>query len=234
MKSNIKYETREVKHVAGNKTGQYDASPKKAPMLLLLAGFAGVGKTTLAQRINTELNWKILNKDDLKRRRLAEGEEEMQAGWNAFDELFELIRQEAMIKGNSIIIDTSNEKPFIFANMLNMLEKMNSQQMHAHLKVVLCIADKETRIRRLNTRGSVFAPYIQKLPPIPEDSELEDHFKHLLDEDSELKNHFKHLLPKEAVFTVDTNLSLEDYAQHVVNEVLKDFSALSARNPALN
>ncbi len=150
------------------------------PILLLMAGFAGVGKTTLAKKLNESLGWKMLSKDDLKLERLKNGEEVEQAGWNAFNDLFELIKQKVIIDGESVIIDTSNEMPFIFDNIKQVQQQMEEHCIRGHLKVLLCFADKEIRERRLFERGSMFSPHVTELPTILDDSELLTRFNHLL------------------------------------------------------
>ena len=74
----------------GNSTGKAAGSA-----FLLMAGFAGAGKTTLATWLYEKLlqhkglEWRVLDKDNLKRNHLAEGEEPELAGWNAYEDLFD-------------------------------------------------------------------------------------------------------------------------------------------------
>src|SRR6185437_795618 len=83
------------------------------PTLVLMAGFAGAGKTTLATWLHKKFGWTILSKDQLKCARLAKGEEVNQAAEQAFEDLFLLIEKEVIKQGASVIVDTSNEKPFV-------------------------------------------------------------------------------------------------------------------------
>lgn len=198
----------------------------KAPTLVLMAGFAGAGKTTLAKRLSYWLGWEMLNKDDLKLQRLAQGtyieptdwdKFVEKAGWDAFEELLDLIEEKVVQKQQSIIIDTSNEKPFIFENVLQILEKVERIHIHARLQVVLCVANKETRTARLHRRRSVFEPYVHELPTILDDSELSERFKHLLD-DSELPERFKRL-PADDVLIVNTNPPLGTYDWKVLRAI---------------
>ncbi len=175
---------------------QHTNLTESAPKLILMAGFAGAGKTTLAKRLSYWLQWEVLNKDVLKLERLARGEEEEPAGWNAFKDLFEHIEKKVVEQGESVIIDTSNEKPFIFETIQQVLEQLRSMHIDAQLQVILCVATKETRTKRLNKRGSVFAPYVQKLPMILDDAELPERFKHL---------------PADRVQIVNTNPHLRTY-----------------------
>lgn len=151
----------------------------KAPTLILMAGFAGAGKTTLANRLSRRLNLEILNKDILKLKRLAQGEKEDLAGWNAFEELMQQIEENVMQQRKSVIIDTSNEKPFIYENVQHIVEQLQDMQINAQLHIILCVLNKKARLHRLKKRGSVFAPYVQTLPTVRDDAELRDRFKHL-------------------------------------------------------
>ena len=245
IEKTVAVEDREVRK---DQESRFLCLPKKVsePTLLLMAGFAGVGKTALAKKLNESLRWKMLSKDDLKLRRLKNGEEIEQAGWNAFDELFELI-EEVIIKGESVIIDTSNEHPFIFEHIMQILETMEKHRIRVHLKVLLCFADEENRTRRLHERGSMFFPHVKELPTILDDSKLLPHFNHLLFKEkktleypahhlngAELSERFYHFL-KDANLPEHCNDLLKDekLLEHF-NELLKDEEALKRVNLALH
>lgn len=205
---------------------------EKAPTLVLMAGFAGAGKTTLARRLSHWLRWETLNKDDLKLRRLAQGKDVKsedwnafveRAGWDAFVELFDLIQERVVQRHQSVIIDTSNEKPFIFENVLHVLEELEKLHIHARLKVILCVATKETRTARLLRRKSVFEPYVHELPTILDDAELPQRFKHLLD-DSELPQHIK----VDNVLIVNTNPPLGAYDWKVLRALTRSEEQMEA------
>lgn len=187
-------------YVPGNSESETAQVAHDAPTLVLMAGFAGAGKTTLAKRLEYWLGWEVLNKDEFKRQRLAQGEEVESAGWNAFEELFCQIKEKVIQQQKSVIIDTSNENPFIFEKVQEVLETLESRQIQAQFKVILCTATKETRTRRLLKRGSVFSPYVVELPAILDDSELPERFKHL---------------PVDKVFIVNTNPPLGAYDRKV-------------------
>lgn len=205
-----------------------------APVLVLMAGFAGAGKTTLATWLHQKFGWTILSKDQLKRTRLARGEEVGQAAEQAFEDLFMLIEEDVIKQGSSVIVDTSNEMPFVFNRILSVLEQITEERLRPHLKVVLCIANKETRTQRLYQRGSVFAPYVQDLPVIWDDSEILQLYHHLFSDDPQLfeelqrllndsdeLEHFK-CLPGAKTFIVNTCLPLEIYSQ-LIGEDLKSY-----------
>lgn len=188
-----------------------------APLLLLMAGFAGAGKTTLARLLCEQFECAMINKDDLKLERLARGNWSAmdeaartifieRAGWEAFEELLRLTR-EALLEKKSVIIDTSNEKPAIFDDIMELLALLREGEypVQPHLLIILCTATRETREQRLEQRGSVFKPYVHELPDVLDDSKLSERFSHLLQE--------KNLL------YVDTELPLQIYANHVLDLV---------------
>lgn len=180
---------------------------RKAPTLILMAGFAGAGKTTLARRLGYWLHWDVLSKDELKHDLLAKGEPEEQAAWDAFSELFRLLEQRVVEEKESVIVDTSNEKPFIFENVLCFLERLQRMGIDAQFFVLLCVTNKETRTQRIKKRGSVFAPYVQTLPTILDDEELPERFKHL---------------PSDRVFIVNTSAPLRTYDWKVLRLLLPE------------
>lgn len=154
--------------------------PESAPTLLLMAGFAGAGKTTLAEWLEKHLHWKLLNKDIYKKNHLQAGESLESASWKAFDDLFANIQKEVIDRQLPVIVDTSNEYPFIIENIKEIVEQMEQCRLQSCWKIILCVANKETRLRRLRKRGSEFKPFITTLPTVLEDSELNTRFQHLL------------------------------------------------------
>jgi deoxyadenosine/deoxycytidine kinase len=210
-------------------------TPEEAPiMLLLMAGFAGAGKTTLAEWLIKRLNkpepykWKILSKDQLQLNHLLLGEEVKQAGWNAFEDLFRHLKEEVLMQGKSVIIDTSNEHPFVLKNILQVMKQLEQHHIRPYLKVILCIANKETRTRRLRERGSEFEPFVKDLPDIVDDSELEKCFKHLL-EGFPLPEHFNHSSDHISIVDIQKGLAINttppvDVYGKFVLEKLKSFA----------
>lgn len=210
--------------------------PEEAPMLLLMAGFAGAGKTTLAKWLIEQLDksaasygsesskWKILSKDHLKLHHLRLGEEVKQAGWNAFEDLFKNLKEEVFEKRKSVIIDTSNEHPFVLDHIIQVMRQLEQHHIRPYLRVILCVANKETRANRLRERGSEFSPFVENLPEIVDDSELEDRFGHLL-EGFPLPEHFKRFsenMPFVKIqrgLAINTTLQVEVYGEFVLKSL---------------
>ena len=206
--------------------------------LWLMAGFAGAGKTTLARWLVDQLEeeengrWEVLNRDELKKRRMRLREQEARAGYYAFEELGRLVRQKVIIQGKAVIVDTSNERPFIAENINKMLQQMENHHLQLKLKVILCFANEETRTRRLQARGSAFAPYVQTLPDILDDFQWISRFHHLFASDDAVLEEFENLLNnpahlehlqypvnlKQKAIIVNTNPPFETYAPHVWQE----------------
>ncbi|HEY0756564.1 MAG TPA: hypothetical protein VGD98_21610, partial [Ktedonobacteraceae bacterium] len=155
-------------------------------------------KTTFANWLNKKLDWEMLSKDDLKYDRLANGEAEEEAGWRAFDDLIGKIHDRAIKKRKSAIIDTSNEKPFVYEDMIKVLKQAEQGRAPIHLKTILCVASKQTRTTRIHNRGSVFAPYVEKLPDILDNSKLPERFQHFLAEDPALLKQIRELAEDES------------------------------------
>jgi predicted kinase len=207
-----------------------------------MTGFAGAGKTDLARKLHRELGWKMLSKDDLKREHLAGGEAKEQAGWKAFEDLFQLA-EKTLMSGESAIIDTSNEKPFIFERIQEMLQNLASLHIHPCLLILFCLADKSTRSERLKKRGSVLAPYENELPAVLDDSELLPRFEHLFlhdfkalaqlrslsDNPSEL-DHFIYF-PGDEALIINTTPPLETYAEKIRKEII-DFKTARGQDKA--
>lgn len=181
-------------------------------MLLLMAGFAGAGKTTLAKWVSEKLqelgifDWDMLNKDHLKLERLEAGEGVEQAGREAFDELVAQIKRHVLIQKTSVIIDTSNENPFVFNNVTDILKQQEFYHIQPSLMVILCVANKETRTRRLKKRGSEFEPFVKDLPEILDDAELTRCFSHLL----------KNVPIKEQLFQPSDRVSVQEIENGLV------------------
>jgi len=84
-------------------------------MLIVMGGFAGSGKSTIAGRLSTELRIPRLNSDvigeSIRRSRAIEGRDQINAYWIAYDVLFALC-EDFLTTSGSVIVDTSMGWPF--------------------------------------------------------------------------------------------------------------------------
>jgi predicted kinase len=125
----------------------------KQPVLALMAGLPGVGKTTLAKYLEGTLSWNVIDKDTIKDVLLDTVHiSEEQAGRAAFEVAFGLLK-DALISGHSAILDSSALHPFIVDGALRLCDELRHEPgMQIQLKVVLCEVDNEIRQHRLQTR----------------------------------------------------------------------------------
>jgi predicted kinase len=125
----------------------------KKPVLALMAGLPGVGKTTLATYLGQTLAWNVIDKDTIKDALLdrIHMPEEM-AGRAAFEVAFGLLR-DSLTSGRSAILDSSALHPFIVDSALQLCNELREEPgSNIQLKVVLCEVNDEIRLHRLQTR----------------------------------------------------------------------------------
>lgn len=174
---------------------------KQRPTLVLMAGFGGSGKTTLAYKLAEQLGWLVLDKDIFKTeiiRTVASIPEsisisEKTASKLAYGLLFALARDIVIYQRISVILDTPASFPEVthFARQL-----MHTTDMR--LKAILCKADKDTRSQRLQQRNEQDAGRRQLLV---DQTAGEDNWWR-----------FDHL-PMECLLEIDTTRPLEEYLQ---------------------
>jgi predicted kinase len=117
------------------------------PMLVLLAGPPGAGKTTLALAVGEALRWPVIDKDTLKSAMLAAGIAEDLAGPASYDLLLDVGRDLLLHQRLSVLLDSPATYPVVVERATAL-----AREAGATLRVVLCLADRELRTRRLAAR----------------------------------------------------------------------------------
>jgi predicted kinase len=145
------------------------------PILVLMAGLSGVGKTTLANRLSLDLHWHLTYKDGFRAKLIEEGKSEKEASWQAFEQAFDEARKVLTNEeASSVILDSSARFPSILENAQSIVDSVPNAQ----LKVILCYADKALRTSRREERDQPYdaevdpdtrEEYMQLFAHLPED-----------------------------------------------------------------
>lgn len=117
------------------------------PTLLLMAGPPGAGKTALALAAGAALRWPVIDKDTLKSAMLAAGIADDLAGPASYELLLAVGRDLLLHQGLPVILDSPSTYPVVVERATAM-----AREAGATLRVVLCLANRELRTRRLAAR----------------------------------------------------------------------------------
>ena len=117
------------------------------PTLVLLAGPPGAGKTTLALAVGEALRWPVIDKDTLKSALLAVGIADDLAGPASYELLLAVGRDLFLHQRLSVILDSPATYPVVVERATELARAAG-----AALRVVLCLADRELRTRRMAAR----------------------------------------------------------------------------------
>lgn len=117
------------------------------PTLVLMAGLPGSGKSTIALAISKSLHWPVIDKDTLKSAALQATVPEAIAGQLSYDLMFDIANDMLVQQQLSIILDS----PAGYEVVMRKAQAMASSA-NAKFKVILCLADRTTRIQRLTER----------------------------------------------------------------------------------
>jgi predicted kinase len=145
--------------------------------LVLMAGLAGSGKTTLAKALGRELGWLVLSRDQYKTWLLemhVETPEDV-TGRNAYDLVLNQAREFLVEQRLSLILDTAAHFSFILEQAT-----LITLSAEANLKIIHCTATSQIRKTRLIERivsgkHPKFMGKMKSLEIVDED----EHFKHL-------------------------------------------------------
>jgi predicted kinase len=120
------------------------------PVLAVVAGLPGAGKTTLALALGRALGWPVLDKDTIKSALLDLDFPDPKAGWASYALLPALARDLIGRQRQSVILDGPFIYPDIVARVLATAEECG-----AWARFILCQAGKAVRDRRVTVRTPV-------------------------------------------------------------------------------
>lgn len=130
-----------------------EAMAQRRPVLVLMAGLPGAGKTTLSSMLGHITGWSVLHKDDVKDSFLLQGVSDREASWQAYELSFTSIYNLLVVQQTSVIFDTSASNPFVLERAREL-----SVKAHAYLKVVHCHVHEDIRSLRLEGRPHITGP----------------------------------------------------------------------------
>jgi predicted kinase len=123
------------------------------PILVLMAGLSGTGKSTLAKELSRQLRWHHIYKDGLREILITKGSlDEEKAGDLAFDQALDIACRVLKEEKASVILDSSIR----FPSMLKSAQGIVSSIPNAQLKIILCYADKALRVIRRQGRNQAY------------------------------------------------------------------------------
>lgn len=117
------------------------------PLLLLMAGLPGAGKSTLAAALGRALNLPVLDKDTIKAGLLEFGASEALAGPASYALLLDLAQDLIVHQGRSVILDS----PALYAPVIDRAKAIAAAG-DAELRVLLCLAPGAVRAERVAAR----------------------------------------------------------------------------------
>lgn len=118
-----------------------------SPVLILMAGMPGAGKSTVALTLGAEFGMPVIDKDVIVSAVLDRDIAENQAHPAAYQVTFDLVEHLLRVQRMSVIVDT----PAVYPSTLDWATRLCAAT-GAHLIPVLCSADGETRYDRMAAR----------------------------------------------------------------------------------
>lgn len=120
------------------------------PVLVLMAGLPGTGKSTLARAIGSTFGWSVIDKDVIVTSLLDSGIEELDAQPASYAVMFALGLDTLMNQWRSVILDSPAGRPVSTSEARRIADTAS-----AMLVCVLCLADRDTRNARVADRTAL-------------------------------------------------------------------------------
>ncbi len=119
----------------------------RSPVLILMAGMPGAGKSTVALVLGVEFGMPVIDKDVIVSAMLDRGIIEEHAHPAAYQATFDLVERLLRVQRLSVIVDT----PAVYPSTLGWATRLCAET-GAHLIPVLCSADGVARYDRMAAR----------------------------------------------------------------------------------
>jgi predicted kinase len=140
------------------------------PVLLVMAGLPGAGKSTVGLALSRDAGWVYLDKDTVKTALLESGIREAEAGRAAYEVSYGLCRDLLVVQGLSVVFDS----PALYARIIQRTEAIASEG-RGRKAVVLCLASGRVRHARIAARVNRASQQGVALPGEGDGSELYAH-----------------------------------------------------------
>jgi predicted kinase/ribosomal protein S18 acetylase RimI-like enzyme len=128
-------------------TGAARLRQRDNPIIVMLAGLPGTGKTTLAYALARALGLIVLDKDLVNTALISAAINQSIAGPLSYDVLLDLAEDMVAVQRHSVILDTAGRQPIILDRALQITTKAS-----AMLRVIRLAAPREVRLRRMAAR----------------------------------------------------------------------------------
>jgi predicted kinase len=114
--------------------------------LVLLKGHAGVGKTTLAQKLHRALGWDYVARDEIKEELLKQGCAESELGPKSYSHLWATL-EARLAAAKSVISDTNLNQPIALEHIERIVART-----HTSVVVLACFCSERIHKQRLESR----------------------------------------------------------------------------------